>query len=189
MQKSISQTIKRLNKELKDILKNKEVIDILLIGSTVKDKLKPEDLDLIIIFKNKDYAKIEELSYQTKKILSNYNTHIEHLIIDQLTKTEITSSIIHEGISINHKKPLSEILGFYSCSLFSFSLEKLTNVKKVRFAQTIYGRKGEGLLKKEKGIQLGRGAFLVPVQKEELFKEVLSNFNVKFNIKKAMINN
>ena len=42
----------RLQNKLKNMM-NKEVDDILLFGSTVRGKEKPEDTDILIIFKKK----------------------------------------------------------------------------------------------------------------------------------------
>ena len=35
---------------------------------------------------------------------------------------------------------------------------------------------------------LGKGAFIVPVNKEELFKEVFNKFNVKADVTRIIIN-
>ena len=172
-----------MKNRLKSSLKNKLIIDIILIGSALKDKQIPRDIDLIILFREREHQQIEETIYSIKKSLEEYNLHIEPLVIDKLFESKIFSSIIHEGFSIKYNKSLSEIIGHIAASLFKFSLEKLNNVEKVRFAQTVYGRKNDGLLQKENGTSLGKGAFMVPVGKEELFKEVLTKFKAEFTIK------
>lgn len=63
----------------------------------------------------------------------------------------------------------------------------MTNVNKVRFAQTIYGRRNNGLLNKEKGKATGKGSFIVPIGKEELFREVLNRHKVSFEVKRIFI--
>jgi len=187
MSELMSQQIKILKSRLKNYLKNKSIVDIVIIGSSLKDKSTPRDIDLIILFREKEHQQIEETIYNLKKSLEEYNLHIEPLIIDKLFESKIFSPIIHEGFSIKYNKPLSEIIGYAADSLFKFSLEKLNNVEKVRFAQTIYGRKNDGLLQKENGTALGKGAFMVPVGKEELFREVLTKFKAEFTIKKIFV--
>lgn len=188
MQESVYRLMKNLRKKLKSFLKDKFIIDIFIIGSALKEKFKPNDLDMIILFRSADYGKIEDSIYKIKHSLNIEKIHIEPLIIDDFFKKSISSAILHEGMSIKNNKPVSEALGYNPYSLFIFTLENLDNVKKVRFAQTLYGRKNDGLLIKENGKSLGRGAFIIPISKEELFTEIMKKFNVKYELKKAFIN-
>ncbi|MBS3100280.1 hypothetical protein J4463_03660 [Candidatus Pacearchaeota archaeon] len=114
--------------------------------------------------------------------------HVEPLIIDDFFNKSISSTILFEGISLKNNSSISDMLNFYSYSLFTFSLSNLSNIQKVRFAQTVYGRKNNGLIKTEEGKMLGKGAFIVPVNKEELFKEVFNKFNVKADVTRIIIN-
>jgi predicted nucleotidyltransferase len=183
-----SQQIAKLKKELKNYLKNKNILDIFLIGSMFKDKFDPNDIDIIVLFRERKTEENNDLIYEIKKSIKFENIHIEPLIIDDIKKNKVFSTILYEGYSISNNKSFSETLGYKSFSLFIFSLEKLNKIKKVQFAQAIYGRKNNGLLKQEGGIQLGKGSFITPVNKEELFKEILNKFNVSFSIKKSLIN-
>src|SRR3989344_3286180 len=185
MQESAHQLTKRLKKELKKYLKDKFVLDIFLFGSSVKEKLSPRDIDLVILVREKDYKKTEDLLYNIKNSLSIKNLHIEHLIIDDFLEKSISSSIIHEGISLRHNKRVTEMLGYEAFALFTFSLDNLTNVDKVRFAQTLYGRKNDGLVQKDKGRALGKGSFIVPIEKQNLFLDVLTKFKVKYKAERV----
>ena len=71
--------------------------------------------------------------------------------------------------------------------LFTFSLERLSNIDKVRFAQTIYGRNKDGLIKSQGGIFLGKGSFISPVEKTELFKEALTKHKATFKMRRSFI--
>jgi len=186
MQESRSQLTLKLRKKLKNYLNNKAIIDVLIIGSAIKSKFKPNDLDIIVLFRDNSDSS-ENLLYNIKKSLKIQNLHIEPLFIDNLFKSKISSSIIHEAISLKYNSSLSELLGYKGFSLFSFSLEKLPNVKKVRFAQTIYGRNKDGLLSKSKGRVLGKGAFIIPVESEGFFKELMATFDVNYKVSRVLI--
>lgn len=180
--------MKKLKNELKTFLKNELVIDIFIIGSSIKDKFAPADIDLIVLFKEKDYKKIEDILYDIKNKTNIDNLHLEPVYIDNFFVSKISQSIIHEGYSIRHNKPLHKLLGFNAYSLFVFSLEKLPNIDKVRFAQTLYGRKNDGLLKNKGGKSLGKGAFLCPIEKTELFNEVLIKHKATFRVNRVFVN-
>ena len=165
--------IKKLKKQLKKHLNNKNIIDIFIIGSSLKNKL--------------DFKDIENIIYNIKKELKIENLHIEPLFADNLFKENIFSSLIHEGFSIRQNKQVGELIGYKSFLLFIFSLEGLDNIDKVRFAQTLYGRNKKGILKEEGGKFLGKGAIIVPIEKEHIFRDIMLNFKVKFETKRIFI--
>ena len=179
--------MKKLKIKLKKYLKNKIIADIFIIGSAIKDKTSPKDIDVIVLFKEKNYKIMQEIIYKIKKDIEMEQLHIEPLLVENMFKEKIFSSIIHEGISIRNNKNIGELMGYKPFSLFSFSLEKLDKIEKVRFAQTLYGRKGNGLLKEEKGRYLGKGVFIIPINKEELFREIMLKFKTKFNVKRILL--
>ena len=188
MQKYLSLQMEKLRKELKKYLKDKFIIDIFIIGSSIKDKPEARDIDLIVLFRESDYKKIEESIYGIKRSIGIEGLHIEPLIVDDMLKESIFSSIIHEGISIRHDKNVSEMIGYKPFVQFTFALENLDKVNKVHFAQALYGRKGQGILREEGGRQIGKGAFIVPVSKEHLFREIMANFKVKYAVMRILAN-
>lgn len=179
--------MKSLKSRLKECLKNKLIIDIFIIGSYTKDKIEAKDIDLIVLFRERDYKKIEDIIYDIKQNLEIENLHIEPLIVDNFLKESIFSTVIHEGISIKHNKTISELIRYKSFVLFTFSLKKLKNIEKVRFAQAIYGRKGEGILKEEGGIILGKGAFFAPISKEHIFRDIMAKFKVNYDTRRVLV--
>ena len=181
------QQIEILKKKLKTYLKNKLIIDIFFIGSFIKDKFEINDLDIIVLFREKNYKEIEKIIYEIKISLNIEGLHIEPLIVDNMFSEKIFSSLLHEGISIKYNENISKVIGYNPSLLFTFSLGNLNNLEKVRFAQTIYGREGKGLLNEEGGKMIGKGAFLVPIEKEHLFRDVMVRFAVKYEVKRIMI--
>lgn len=183
-----SQQITRLKKQLKKRLGN-NIIDIFIIGSSIKNKLSPRDIDIIMLLKEKSYKGIEndlfEISEDIKKL---GEIHIEPLFLENIFSEKIFLTIIHEGISVRHGKKISELLKINSFALFSYSLKNLDKISKVKFAYALYGRKKDGILYREKGKPLGQGSFLVPTEKEEIFKELFKSWKVNYSSKRAFVN-
>lgn len=176
--------MKKLKKDLLSLLKKEKfLVDIFLFGSALKSKEKPNDVDIIALFRDKDYEQIESILYQIKKIgeTAETNVHAEPIIIDNLHKQKVYVSILHEGFSIKNMTYLSEMLGFKSFILLNYNLQNKTASDKVRFSYALYGRKkGEGILNSVQGMEAGRGAILVPISKHEIIKEFLKQWDVKY---------
>lgn len=175
--------MKKLKKSLKSLLKKEKfLVDIFIFGSVLKSKYQPRDVDLIILFREKNYKKIEEIIYQIKKIGDKLkiNLHSEPLIIDDIYNEKVYLSLLHEGYSIRNMKFISNMLNFKPYLLITYNLKDKKSSDKVRFSYALYGRKkGEGLLKTLSGKELGKGSILVPIDKESLIKEFFKQWNVK----------
>ena len=188
MQKSRFPTMQKLKNTLKNKIKG-NVSDIFVIGSFLKDKITPNDVDIIVLFKEKKLKEIHEDLYEIKESLDFIkNIHIEHLFVDSMFEEKIFLTILHEGFSIKKEKYFGEIIKLKSLSIFSFSLSNLNKINKVKFAQSLYGRNKDGLLYSGGGIPLGQGSFMVPVEKEEIFKEMMKKWKVNYKRKRAFVN-
>ena len=175
MQKLTSREIQKIKKILSNKIKG-NLLDIFIIGSILKDKLNPNDLDLIVLFKEKNLKEIEDIFYEIKESLNFISeVHIEPLFVGNMFNESIFSSILHEGFSVKENKFLSDLMNLKSYSIFSFNLFNLSKVDKVRFAQALYGRNKDGLLFEGKGIVLGFLRFMVDVKREEIFNEFFNN--------------
>ncbi len=178
--------------QLKKILKrnlNKNIVDIFIIGSFMKNKLNPNDIDIIILFKEKNLGEVGLNLHKIRESLKSNKLHLESIFADTMFKEPIFVTILHEGFSIKHNKEVHDLLNLKSFTLFNYSLGNLSKIEKVKFAQILYGRKKDGLLYREKAISLGAGSFKVPVEKEEIFKEFFSKWKVKYNSKRTFVNN
>ncbi len=176
--------------KLKNILRNnikKNIIDIFIIGSALKNKFNPNDFDILVLFREKNLKEAEEMLFEIRESIGNKNAHIEPIFADNLFEEKIILSIFHEGFSIKKNKFISDLIKLNSLSIFSFNLENLSKIDKVRFAQALYGRKKNGLLYIEKGIILGQGSFMVDVKKEEIFKEFMKKWKIKYFRKRAFV--
>ncbi len=188
MQKSQSRLIQRLKSTLKNKIRG-DIADIFIIGSALKNKLSPGDVDIIVLFKNKNLKEIGEILYDIKESLDFIKeAHIEPIFSESMFTEKIFITIMHEGFSIKENEFVSKIIGLESLSIFTYRLENLSKLDKIRFAQTIYGRKKDGLLYQERGISLGQGSFMVSVEKEEIFKELMKKWEIKYKSKRAFVN-
>ena len=182
-----SQLTLKLRNTLKKHIKD-NISDIFIIGSTIKNKIEPRDFDIIVLFKEKNLKKVEDSLFNINESINFVkNKHIEPLFVSSMFKEKIFLTIMHEGFSVNNNKKVSEIIGLKSYSIFSYNLENLSKINKVRFAQALYGRKKDGLLYAEGGISLGNGSFMVLVYKEQIFKELFSAWKVKYSYRRAFV--
>src|SRR3989344_4522758 len=98
----------------------KEVLDIILFGSTVRGKEKPNDIDLVILFRNKEDL---DVSYKLKKNLDILSLNINIIIktYDSLFAENFIAreSFLSEGYSLLKKRFVAELLGYSSLILFS----------------------------------------------------------------------
>jgi hypothetical protein len=166
------------------------LVDIFLFGSALKSKEKPNDVDVITLFRNKKYEEIESINYRLKKIGTelNINLHIEPIIIDNLHKEKVYINLLHEGLSIKYMKSLSELLQCRSYILIIYSLKNKTASDKVRFSYALYGRKkGKGFLRKINGKEIGKGSIFVPIAKQELIRDFFKQWNVSFTEQRVSI--
>ncbi len=161
---------------------NTGVLDIIIFVSFLKGKKKPADIDILLLFKDKEDL---ELEYALRKILEN--------VLDK--KIEITSRayknlfdpgflprefILSEGYSFKLKRFLSEAFGYKSYVIFNFSLAKFGSSKRTLFHYALHGRKkGSGVLRDLGGLKLS-GLLLIPVRNSEKFKAFLERWGIEF---------
>ncbi len=183
--------MRKLKESLKSLLKRERfLVDIFLFGSALKSKEKPGDVDVIALFRDKDFEKIEDALYSIKKIgdALNINLHIEPIIIDNLFREKVYASVIHEGFSIKEMKFIRDMLNFKAYMLFTYNLKNKNSSEKVKFSYALYGRKkGEGLLKILNGETIGKSSMLVPIEKQEIMRDFFKNWNIEYKEQRVSI--
>ena len=183
--------LKSLKSESKKI-KNKELIDILIYGSSVKGKRKTGDIDIILIFNNLPLDKRLEITQKFKEKVNLKNLDIKSInLIELLDKSFLArQGILLEGISLLDSKPLAKKLGFDSFTLFTYNTEKISNTEKVKLSFALNGRRNEkGFLEKINAKKFGTGKILVPISKSNLFSEFLEKLNLNFKQENILIAN
>lgn len=172
------------------LVKNK-VLDVILFGSSAREKAKPDDIDLCIIIKPDDENKSLDLTDSLGRLAdkAGVKSHISILTSDLfVVGNTLVKTLLSEGFSIKKSKPLSSVIGFESKSLFAYSLKHFSPSKRVQFHYLLKGRYGsEGVLKEVRGEFIGTGSILVPTAKEDLLKEIFDRWDVRYRIRRILI--
>lgn len=175
------------NKKVRSVINNfykknkKEVVDILLFGSVVKGKEKPNDIDLLVVYRFKENL---ELDYELRKELENLNLNIQ---ITGRTYAGLFNpsfiareAVLSEGYSMIQNKYFSEGLGYSNCILFRYELKGLNKSERMRFYYSLYGRGSEGMLKKLNGIKFSERVIIVPADKSEETVQYFNNWKMSY---------
>jgi len=176
---------------LKLWIKKEKVIDLILFGSSVRDKSHPKDLDLCILIndqdENKSFDLIESLAQHTKKIPQKVQINILKTS-DFWNGNTLTKTLLQEGISIRYATPLASRFGFESQSIFLYSLKHFTPSQRVRFHYMLNGRYGtKGMLHILQAQLWNPGTISLPIYHEDRLKEIFALWKVKYNLKRILI--
>lgn len=163
--------------------KNKiKLIDIILFGSTIKGKAKPNDIDILLIFKEKV---ITDLEYELKKELEYLNIEINIIgknYNSMMSETFFArEAILAEGYSLINDNFISSELGYKNFILFKYELNGFNQSKRMRFQYSLYGReKKGGMIKELSLIKFSDSILLSNVENYEKTKDYLNSWNIKF---------
>ncbi len=170
---------------------DKDIFDIVIYGSSVMLKEEPGDTDIVIIFKDKAMKERLEI---TQKFKSKIKGKINNPDVKTINLAELfdinflaRQGIIAEGQSLIDDSPFSSKLGFKGYSLFTYSLKSLNHNEKTKFTYSLIGRRDKGMIDKVGAISLGKGAFIVPIEKSALFEDFLKQWKINYKTKKALI--
>ena len=103
-----------------------EIEDIILFGSFMRGKANPDDIDILVLFKNKVNKDIE---YEIKKSLSNIIKNIS--IISKTAETAKEASfdgregMLFEGYSLINSRFIASDSGFASFLFFLYPAQHL----------------------------------------------------------------
>lgn len=184
MPETLLKQLKALKKKSRQVYKkNKDIIfDIVAFGSTFKEKAKPSDIDICVIF----LSSVKKNSID--KILGEFSEcHASYLILSEIYSEPLWMTLFHEGYSLLKNKFLYKIFNLNSFIIFKYNLKKMNAVQKSSFSHALFGRKRDGILYKLNGKILGRGCVMVPIEKSEKVREVLERWKVDYSISRAFI--
>ena len=173
----------KLTDSLKNFKKNTKIEDIILFGSLIKGKENPNDIDILIVFKEEID---KDLEYELKNTLKNVFLKIS--IVSKTKKSIYENSffakdaIFFEGFSLLENEYLAKKQGYTPWGLFKYETRHLDNAKKTTFYYALNGRKKQKGLMMEYGlIKLSNNALLAPLDKmclTEGFFEKWSNYRL-----------
>ncbi len=174
------------NMDLKSKIKNlpkkdkEKILDIILFGSTVRGKEKPKDVDILLLFKEKEDM---TTAYQVKKELEKTKKEV-----NIITKTYQTigsktfparEAILAEGYSLFNEQGMAQKFGFKNYTLFKYKLKGLNQSERMRFHYSLYGRHREGgMLKTLKLTKFSDTILLSPIEKTEETREYLAHWKI-----------
>lgn len=163
-----SKELLKIKNKLKKLIKDKEIHDIVLFGSSVKGKNMPSDIDLAII--------------SEKKIGDIKGFHISNLNVkDFLKPVSLVKTLLREGYSLKKGVAFSEVYGFKNKCLFKYDLRKSAPSKKVKIVNFLRGKRDErGLVLEKGGEWISNQVFFCPVMSESIFERFFLKNKIKF---------
>ena len=147
----------------------------------MRGKSEPNDIDILIIFKDKLDKDIE---YELKNIFLKINKKISitSIIESNLKKPTfpVREGYLFEGFSLLKDEPISKRFGFSSFGLFITSTKNMENKDRTRYYYTLNGRgTSNGFLKEINGLRLSADLFIVPLESIEKAKEFFEFWRIK----------
>ncbi|WP_457750797.1 nucleotidyltransferase domain-containing protein [Thermococcus sp.] len=189
----LSDLRKRLSEMAKGFAsENPEVWDILLYGSSVKGKERPNDVDIAVIaMKGNPF----EISFEFKRLLeengfSPEEVDVKGFLLEELFDENnlVGFALLVEGYSLLRGKFLHESLNASAYFLFRFSYSSLLQSEKMRFLYAYRGRnRSDGILQQTGSLELAPGVILVPVDAFYRFREFLSLWGLSYEYAPILI--
>ena len=175
----------KLKSELKNFLKKNRniLLDVIIFGSLIKGNEKPNDIDVLILYKDK---KDLDKEYELKKLLEkkgfdvDLNSKNYKELFNETFKAR--EGVLAEGFSILNNNFLSASFGYVSFNLFKYELRGFTKSNRMRFYYSLYGRnKNEGgILKDLNAFKFSDTILLCPIQNTEKMKEYFDYWKIKY---------
>lgn len=158
-----------------------EILDVVLFGSLVRGKEKPEDLDLLVIYKkninseliNKMRKEFETLGVEVDLVPKSYNDLFKSAFIAR-------ESYLSEGYSLIQRKFIAEGLGYKPMVLFRYDIKGFTKSQRMRFYYSLYGRNTEGMIKKLRLCKFSERIIISPVEESENVKDYFKSWSIKY---------
>lgn len=179
--------------KITDFIKdNKEVWDVVLYGSVVRGKEKPNDIDIAIILnKEVDLESKLSISFRLREALKGAfkSVNIEAVSFSDLMDPSLLSrqAIVAEGYSLKARRFLHEMFGFETRTIFMYSLEGFTASRKKMIYYALKGRRGEdGLIRRCNAEQIGNTIIRCPLGYSEIFREFFDYNSIKFREERAI---
>ena len=160
--------MKNLTKKLKILLKNKQIIDIIIFGSKSKNKISPRDIDIIILLNEK------RNEFKEMVISLVPNADVQLISLEDIYKN-IFVTLLEEGFSVRKNNYLHNLYGLKPVKLYKYSLKQLTPSKKVMFERGIKAVKG---IKRQ-----SNSVVLVPIENTGEFEDFLRQWDLDIDTK------
>ncbi|MBW2989251.1 nucleotidyltransferase domain-containing protein [Candidatus Woesearchaeota archaeon] len=160
--------MKSLIRRLKGLLKNKQIIDIIIFGSKSRDKMAPGDIDIAVILKEK----VNDIKGRISSIIPGADVELVSL---EDIYNPLFLVLLKEGFSVRKNDYLHNLYGIRPVKLYKYSLKQLSASKKVMFERGI---------KSVKGVErLSNSVVVVPIEHTGEFEDFLRQWNLDIDTK------
>ncbi|MEK6901664.1 MAG: nucleotidyltransferase domain-containing protein [Nanoarchaeota archaeon] len=179
-----------LRKCLKAEKRDNHIFDIVLYGSAAKGKIDPQDIDILVIFREgtlkERLAKLQDIK---TKIKLEKKTDLKAILWEELFGDEFfaRAGIFLEGISVFDGRTIAEKTGFSAATIFTYSLKEKSHTEKVKFNYVLSGRNTAGIVKKLQGKHLAPGVILIPIKHSPEFEDVLRMHKINYQAKNILV--
>jgi len=187
-----------------NLSKYEEIENIILFGSLASGRFNKEsDIDICVIFKQNTPKKLEDTIF-------NYILNLEKELNHSIQCVSIFPEVINNWDTIFLENILAEGQLLYGNSYYyevlikalelqpyqiiTMNLKALDSADKMKLKRILYGYKTikkyskktykyqkKGLIKKIKGIKLGRGSFIIPEKEFLLVEDKLKEFDIRIS--------
>lgn len=176
------------NKEFRSLItefykkRANEILDIILFGSAIKGKEKPNDLDILLLFRYKEDL---DTAYELRKRLKKFDieVHVTTKTYEGLFDKNFMAreAFLGEGYSLVRKEFVSKGLGYNSISLFKYELKGFSQSRRMQLQYALHGRdRKSGIVKELMLRKFANTIFFCPVENTEKLKDFFENWNIRF---------
>ncbi|MFH1589749.1 MAG: nucleotidyltransferase domain-containing protein [archaeon] len=161
--------------------------DILVFGSSMRGEDNPNDVDILIVFKNNVDKKIE---LEFKKELNISGADINSVSLQELEGDGFIAKegMYLEGFSLVKDKLISESMGFSSIALIKYSLANIKGSKRISFYYALQGRNEmKGFLSTVGAKRFAESVIICDYNILEKIKPFFEQWNIEFTITPALI--
>lgn len=171
--------LRKLRKDVDPVLREPDVIDVILFGSATKGKVAPRDLDLAVILETRS-ARLDAL---LAKLPEEY--HVSTLTLKELVAAPPTlaTTLLREGWSLREARPFCARYRFTPCVLYAYDLSALPNSKKAAAVRWLRG----GFVEEHDGSWLARSVILVPAEHDAPIEAYFRNSVIRYTKRYVLI--
>ena len=162
--------ISSIKNKLKKLIEDKDILDVILFGSSIKGKASPNDFDIAVISEKEINLEMENFHFSFLKPIDFFKK-----------RSVILTALFKEGYSVKFNMSFSELYDFKNKVLFKYDLKNMPPSKKVKVVNILRGNKNErGMVENNKGEWLANQVFFIPVFHDYIFEKFFLNFSVKY---------
>jgi len=167
------------------------VVGVVLFGSYSRgDFDEGSDIDLLIVFKDKKTLNKNQRAIYKTTSQTNLFIQAITLTLNELKNSTLLESVKREGKAYYAKNELNELLKttHKPYALITYTTTNLTPKERVALTQKLEGRHHnkymyKGILQQIGGHKIGRGAIMIPIEKQKEITQYLEKMKADYMIR------